>query len=62
MGSALAYIVTADSDVVYERAKAAGAEIVMEMHDTDYGDHGFSTRDPEGNVWSVGQYRGQPSP
>ena len=62
VGSALAYIVTADSDVVYKRAKAAGAEIVMEMHDTDYGDHGFSTRDPEGNVWSVGQYRGQPSP
>ena len=59
-GSGLAYVVTADSDVVYERAQAAGAEIVMEMHDTDYGDHGFSARDPGGTVWSVGQYRGQP--
>lgn len=61
-GSGLAFLVTADSDAVYERATAAGAEIVMEMHDTDYGDHGFSVRDPEGNVWSVGQYRGQPMP
>ncbi|WP_216694484.1 VOC family protein [Dietzia psychralcaliphila] len=62
VGTGLAYVVTADSDVVYERARAAGAEIVMEMRDTDYGDHGFSVRDPEGNVWSVGQYRGEPLP
>lgn len=61
-GSGLAYVVTADSDAVYTRATAAGAEIVMELHDTDYGDHAFSARDPEGNVWSVGQYRGEPAP
>lgn len=61
-GTGLAYVVTADADVVYERARAAGAEIVMELHDTDYGDHTFSARDPEGNVWSVGQYRGEPFP
>lgn len=60
VGSGLAYVVTADSDAVYQRARAAGAEIVMEIHDTDYGDHTFSARDPEGNVWSVGQYLGQP--
>lgn len=62
VGSGLAYVVTADSDVVHARATAAGAEIVMALHDTDYGDHTFSARDPEGNVWSVGQYRGQPVP
>lgn len=61
-GSGLAYVVTADADAVYARANAAGAEIVMAMHDTDYGDHTFSARDPEGNVWSVGQYRGEPAP
>lgn len=61
-GSGLAFLVTDDSDAVYARATAAGAEIVMELHDTDYGDHGFSARDPEGNVWTVGQYRGQPAP
>ena len=62
IGTGLAYVVTADSDAVYERATAVGAEIIMEMHDTDYGDHTFSARDPEGNVWSVGQYLGQPIP
>mgnify|MGYP003756107317 FL=1 len=62
VGTGLTFLVTDDSDAVYERAKAAGAEIVMDMHDTNYGDHGFSVRDPEGNVWSVGQYRGQPAP
>lgn len=61
-GSSLNFVVTADSDAVYERAKAAGAEIIVGMNDTDYGDHGFSVRDPEGNVWSVGQYRGAPAP
>lgn len=61
-GSGLAFLVTADSDAVYARATAAGADVVMEMHDTDYGDHGFTVRDPEGNVWSLGLYRGQPAP
>ncbi|MFC4754658.1 VOC family protein [Dietzia aurantiaca] len=61
-GSGLAYVVTVDADAVYARANAVGAEIVMAMHDTDYGDHTFSARDPEGNVWSVGQYRGEPAP
>lgn len=61
-GTGLAYVVTADSDAVYARARAAGAEIVMELHHTDYGDHTFSARDPEGNVWSVGRYRGEPLP
>ncbi len=62
VGTGLSFVVTGDSDAVYARAEAAGAEIVMAMHDTDYGDHGFSVRDPEDNVWSVGQYRGQPAP
>ncbi len=62
VGTGLAYVVTADADIVHARATAAGAEIVTEIHDTDYGDHTFSARDPEGNVWSVGQYRGQPAP
>ena len=61
-GSGLAYVVTADADAVYRRAESAEAEIVLEIHDTDYGDHTFSARDPEGNVWSVGQYRGAPLP
>lgn len=61
-GTGLAYVVTADSEKVYRRAVGAGAEVVLALQDTDYGDRTFSVRDPEGNVWSVGQYRGAPAP
>jgi uncharacterized glyoxalase superfamily protein PhnB len=55
-----AYVVTDDVDAVYERARAAGAEIIAGPHDTDYGSHDFAARDPEGNRWSFGTYRGEP--
>ena len=55
-----AYVVTDDVDAVYERARAAGAEIIAEPHDTDYGSHDFAASDPEGNRWSFGTYRGAP--
>ena len=55
-----AYVVTDDVDAVYQRAKAAGAEIIAEPHDTDYGSHDFAAADPEGNRWSFGTYRGEP--
>ncbi|MFI5910039.1 VOC family protein [Dactylosporangium sp. NPDC051541] len=54
------YVVTADPDGLFARAKAAGAEIRQDMHDTDYGSRGFAARDPEGNLWSFGTYRGEP--
>lgn len=44
-------------DVHYERAVAAGAEIVLPLHDTDYGSREYVVRDPEGNLWSFGTYR-----
>jgi len=55
-----AYVVTDDVDGVHRRARAAGAEIIAEPHDTDYGSHDFAARDPEGNRWSFGTYRGEP--
>lgn len=55
-----AYVVTARPDALYERAKAAGAEIIGEPRDTDYGSRDFAARDPEGNRWSFGTYRGEP--
>ena len=55
-----AYVVTDDVDAVYQRAKAAGAEIIAEPYDTDYGSHDFAAADPEGNRWSFGTYRGEP--
>ena len=60
--SNLVYIALDDPsavDACYARAKAAGAEIVREICDTDYGSHEFSVNDPEGNRWSFGTYRPQ---
>jgi len=50
------YIVAADCDGVYAMAKAAGAVIVMEIRDMEYGGRGFGCKDPEGHSWSVGSY------
>lgn len=50
------YLVVSDTDEVYRRAKAAGAEIVIEIKDEDCGGRGFSCRDPEGHLWNVGSY------
>ena len=55
-----AYVVTGQPDALCERARAAGAEITAKPHDTDYGSRDFSARDPEGNRWSFGTYRGEP--
>ena len=46
-----------DVDGHYERARAAGAEIVQPPADTDFGARLYSVRDSEGNLWSFGNYR-----
>lgn len=51
------YLATDDADAVYARAKDAGAEVIQEIGDTDYGSREFGVRDPEGYRWSVGTYR-----
>lgn len=50
------YVIVSDADVVYERAKAAGAEMVLDIKTEDYGGRGFSCRDPEGHIWNFGTY------
>jgi len=55
-----AYVVTDDPDALYERARAAGARIIREPVDRDYGNREFTAADPEGNLWSFGPYRGEP--
>jgi uncharacterized glyoxalase superfamily protein PhnB len=50
------YLVVDNADEVYARAKAAGAKIVIEIRDEDYGGRGFVCRDLEGRLWSVGTY------
>jgi uncharacterized glyoxalase superfamily protein PhnB len=57
-GVGSAYVVSDDVDAIYAKACAAGAEIAEKLHDTDYGSHTFAARDPEGNLWTFGTYRG----
>jgi uncharacterized glyoxalase superfamily protein PhnB len=52
------YVVADDVDALFARAVAAGAAVIREPEDTDYGSREFAVRDPEGNRWSFGTYRG----
>jgi uncharacterized glyoxalase superfamily protein PhnB len=58
-GNDAVYGVCDDPDALFERATAAGAEVVRGLKDEDYGSRGFTVRDPEGNLWSFGTYAGE---
>jgi uncharacterized glyoxalase superfamily protein PhnB len=59
LGHASVYLVCDDPDALLERATAAGAEVARPMAEEDYGSRGFTVRDPEGNLWSLGTYAGE---
>jgi len=46
---------TTDIDAHCERARAAGAEILVEPATQFYGDRTYRCRDPEGHIWTVSQ-------
>ena len=50
------YLIVPDCEPVYATALAAGVEMVAELREMDYGGKAFSLRDPEGYLWSVGEY------
>jgi uncharacterized glyoxalase superfamily protein PhnB len=50
------YLTVADADAVYGRVIAAGAPIVIDIVDEEYGGRGFTCRDLEGHIWSIGTY------
>ena len=49
-------LIVPDADAVYATAKAAGATIVTDIADVDYGGRAFACRDLEGHLWNVGTY------
>jgi uncharacterized glyoxalase superfamily protein PhnB len=51
------YVVVDDPDAHCSRARTAGAGIVREPHDTEYGSREYAARDSEGTVWSFGTYQ-----
>ena len=50
------YMIVPDPDAHCARAKAEGAEIVIDIKDEDYGGRGYTCRDVEGHVWTFGSY------
>jgi uncharacterized glyoxalase superfamily protein PhnB len=56
-GQGWIYVAVGDADDHCAGARAAGASIITELHDTDYGSRDYAARDPEGNTWNFGTYR-----
>ncbi|HZT46358.1 MAG TPA: VOC family protein [Hyphomicrobiaceae bacterium] len=52
----ICYLFVADPRAHCDRARAAGAEIILGIDDEASGGRGYSCRDPEGHVWSFGTY------
>ncbi len=56
------YVVAADGatvDAAWVRiAGMDGVEVLEVLHGTDYGSHQFGVRDADGNLWTMGTYRG----
>lgn len=57
LGPTAVYVALDDPDAHHATAVEAGAEIIMEPTDQDYGSRDYAARDPEGNVWAFGTYR-----
>ena len=51
------YVVVEDADAHAARTREAGAEIVRDLHDTEYGSRDYSAHDSEGNAWNFGTYQ-----
>ncbi|HEU4421192.1 MAG TPA: VOC family protein [Pilimelia sp.] len=45
-----------DVDAHHARSTSAGAEVVIELQDMEYGSREYAVRDPEGHIWSFGTY------
>ncbi|MET3804126.1 putative glyoxalase superfamily protein PhnB [Nakamurella sp. UYEF19] len=57
-GQGTVYLVTTDVAALHTRVQEAGWTISRPFAQTDYGSAEFGFHDPEGNAWSIGDYRG----
>jgi uncharacterized glyoxalase superfamily protein PhnB len=55
-GASAIYVVVEDVDAHCMRARAAGARILQEPRDPEYGGRQYMAADLEGNVWTFGTY------
>ncbi len=49
-------LIVSDATAVHASAKAAGAQITMELAEMPYGGKAFGCTDLEGHRWSIGEY------
>ncbi len=52
----ICYLFVEDAAAHCAQAKAAGAEIMLDIEGEDGGGRGYSCRDPEGHIWNFGTY------
>ena len=52
----ICYFFVDDAKAHYARARAAGANIVLDIEDEADGGRGYSCRDPEGHIWNFGTF------
>lgn len=50
------YIIVEKIDEHYEKAIAAGAKILIEIKDEEYGGRGYTCKDIEEHIWNFGSY------
>jgi PhnB protein len=53
------HVYVEDADAVCKRAVAAGATLVDEPRDQEYGERSGTVKDPAGNYWYVAMHRGK---
>ncbi|MCG6903932.1 MAG: hypothetical protein LJE68_14755, partial [Rhodobacter sp.] len=50
------YAVVTDLAARYARVQKAGAKILMPLEQQPYGGANFTVADPEGHIWTLGDY------
>ncbi|HWZ79887.1 MAG TPA: VOC family protein [Candidatus Sulfotelmatobacter sp.] len=53
------HIYVEDADAVTEKAVAAGATLIDELRDQEYGERSSTVRDPAGNYWYIATAKGE---
>jgi uncharacterized glyoxalase superfamily protein PhnB len=54
--SSMLYVYVDAVDAHYRRARAAGATVIVELADREWGDRTYQVRDPEGHQWVFAQH------
>lgn len=56
-GPSSIYVIVDDIEEHYRKARETGVEVIRELEEESYGGYGFTVRDFEQNIWSLGTYR-----